>query len=415
MMMGLIGAGVSMKETEDIFTAEFISELEADYKFLHQHAETGFTLPDTVDYVRCKLENLGYKTCFCGKSGLIATIGPNPEKGAFLLRADMDALRMQEETGLSYASHNGNMHACGHDAHTAMLLGAAAWLKKHEEELTGTVKLMFQPAEETLAGAKDMIESGVLENPGVTGAMMLHVMCGVPLETGTLIVSDAGVSAPAADFFTIEIQGRGCHASMPHLGRDPLTSAAHLMVALEEIKARELELSQRAVISIGALEGANAANVIPERVILRGSLRAFDDEIRNELKKRLKEMAEGIGNVFRTPAQVAFTSGAPTLINDGRLADNCYEILSREGLREKKRADAKPVLRSRDFPAGNSGGSEDFSYVSQKVPSVMVALAAGDSREGYVYPLHHPHMRLDLHALPVGVEALCRMALYVPR
>lgn len=395
---------------EKIFSTEFAEALNEDYRFLHAHAETGFELHETVGYVRKKLEEIGLAPKACGKCGLVVTLGEhagedqataepkenNCKRGAFLLRADMDALPIREESGLSYAAKNGNMHACGHDAHTAIILGVARILKQEEKNLDRPVKLMFQPAEELLAGAKDMLEAGVLSEPGVEKALMLHVMCAVPVETGTLIVSNAGVSAPAADFYTIEIKGKGCHASMPHLGKDPLTTAAHLLVALEEIKAREIEMGKKAALTIGDLEGAKAANVIPDKILLKGSLRAFEEETRELMKKRLQEIAEGMGEIYHTPTSVEFTSGAPTLKNDEKLVALCYEALK----------GAQPVLRAQDFPAGNSGGSEDFAYVSQAVPSVMLALAAGDCREGYEHPLHHPCMKLDLRALPFGVAGV---------
>lgn len=396
---------------KEIFEEDFVKELEADYRYLHEHAETGFELNETVSYIQKRLAQAGMQPVRCGRSGLTLTLGAVKEEEknvskasqqkVLLLRADMDALPIMEESGLAFASKNGNMHACGHDAHAAMLLGTARFLKKNEDKIAKPVKLMFQPAEEVLEGAKDMLAAGVLRNPEVSAAMMLHVMCGVPIETGTLIVAEGGVSAPAAAFFRIEIEGQGCHASMPHLGKDPLTTAAHLMVALEEIKARELEYGKKAVLTIGALEGAKAANVIPDRIVLKGSLRAFDEESQKLLKKRLVEITEGMGMVFQTPAKVTFTSGAPTLRNDANLAGKCYECLQ----------EALPVLRAGDLPGGNSGGSEDFAYVSHEVPTIMVALAAGDSREGYKYPLHHPCMRLDVRALPYGVEAMCRMAM----
>ncbi len=388
---------------QEIYSKEFCNELEEDYRRLHANAEVGFELKETYQYVEKRLRDAGCEPISCGRKGLVATIGSHPEKGALLLRADMDGLTMREESGVPYASRKGTMHACGHDAHTAMLLGAVRWLKKHEAWLQGCVKVMFQPAEELLEGAADMIAAGVLHDPEVTGAMMLHVMCAVPVTTGTRVVSDAGVSAPAADFYTITINGDGCHASMPHQGKDPLTTAAHLLVALDGIKAKEIDYAKKAVLTIGALEGAGSANVIPDKIVLRGSMRAFDEEVREYMKKRLCEMAAGMGAVYATPAEVTFTGGAPTLYNDAELSMKCYEILCQS-------AKGK-TMRSSDFPGGNSGGSEDFAYVSQKVPSVMVALAAGDSRDGYEYPLHHPKMRPDLRALPYGVDAFCRMAL----
>lgn len=403
---------------------ELQSQIKADYEHLHAHAETGFDLTQTRAYVKKRLLEMGYEPKDCGKAGIVATAG-NPETGkCFLLRADMDALNIKEEAEVPYKSTNGNMHACGHDAHTAMLLGAAKIIKYHEQELGGIVKFMFQPAEEILEGAKDMITHGVLEAsankndasgntacqsrhcnmPKVEGAMMVHVMTGVPMKSGTVIVSAPGVSAPAADFFKITIKGKGCHGSTPHLGIDALTVAAHVLVALQEIQARELSVFDEAALTFGALEGANVPNAIPDTVTLKGSMRAFDEEVRNHMKKRLVEIAENVARAFRAEAVVTYTSGAPTLINDKELSEKTT-IWLKEILGEDM------VIRSQDMPGRSGGGSEDFAYVSHEVPSIMVALAAGDEREGYEHSLHHPKMRLDPKAFAYGAAALAEVAM----
>lgn len=383
---------------------ELQSQIENDYAQLHDCAEVGFDLTQTRAYVKKRLLEMGYKPMDCGKAGIVAMAG-NAETGkVFVLRADMDALHIQEEADVPYKSTNGNMHACGHDAHTAMLLGAAKLIKYHEQELGGVVKFMFQPAEEILEGARDMISSGVLEKPKVDGAMMVHVMTGVPLKAGTIVVSAPGVSAPAADFFKIEIKGKGCHGSMPHLGIDALTVAAHILVALQEIQSRELSVFDEAALTIGALEGANVPNAIPGAVSLKGSMRAFDEEVRNHMKKRLTEIAENVAKAFRAEAVVTYTSGAPTLTNDKELSEKTA-IWLKETLGEDM------VIRSQDMPGKSGGGSEDFAYVSHEVPAIMVALAAGDSREGYERPLHHPEMRLDTKAFAYGAASLAEVAM----
>jgi len=377
--------------------------LEEDYRYLHQHAEVGFALNETKAYVIKRLREMGYSPEACGKAGVVAYAGDRTSPNAFLLRADMDALLIREETELPYACPKGNMHACGHDAHTAMLLGAARLLKNREKELSGCIKFMFQPAEELLTGAKDMLEAGVLDAPDIKGAMMLHVMTGVPFPTGTLIVSSPGISAPAADFFTIHIKGKGCHGSMPHKGADPLTAAAHLIIALQEIHARELSAFDEAALTIGGVEGADSPNVIPDSVILKGSLRAYDEAVRDLLKRRLQEITRGVTGAFRTEGRVTFTSGCPTLINDAVLSDKTAEYL-----RETYGADM--VLRSGDIPGNTGGGSEDFAYISHRVPTVMAALAAGSPEEGYVHPLHHPGMQIDCRVLPYGAAAFATVA-----
>ena len=194
------------------------AQILRDRRWLHAHPGTGFNIQPTVDYVRAQLEVLGCTVHPCGKAGLYTDIGRDGRR--FLLRADMDGLPIREESGLDFAAKNGCAHACGHDFHTAMLLEAARLLKAREDELPGTVRLMFQPAEEIFEGSQDMIDHGVLRQ--VDAAMMIHVMAGVPLPAGQAIVSPAGVSAPAADYFEIRVQGVGCHGSMPSNGVDSL-------------------------------------------------------------------------------------------------------------------------------------------------------------------------------------------------
>ena len=315
-----------MMQAKDLFSeAKALQEtLLRQRRTLHSHPETGFDLAFTKEYVKKELTAMGYLPTDCGKAGLVALAGGQKPGKVFLLRADMDALPMREESGLPFAAENGSMHACGHDLHTAMLLGAARLLKAHEAEIPGTVKLMFQPAEEIFEGAQDMIKAGVLENPHVDAALMIHVMAGMPFPAGTVIVSAPGVSAPAADYFTIKVQGKGCHGSMPNTGVDPLTAAAHILIALQEIHARELALDDRAVLTIGTMNAGTAANITPDTVTVGGSLRTFDAETRSFIKERLCEIAQGTAAAFRASAEVSFGSGCPTLKNDAALSEEVF-------------------------------------------------------------------------------------------
>ncbi len=375
---------------------------------LHSVAETGFELPKTLDFVAGELRTMGIEPKHCGRAGLTALIGSG-EGECFLLRADMDALPVPEESGLPFASTNGNSHACGHDVHTAMLLGAAKLLKVHEKELKGQVKLMFQPAEETLEGAKDMIEAGVLGNPTPRGALMLHLMTASSLPCGSVVIPKGDMGAPAADYFSIEVRGKGCHGASPNTGIDPITAAAHILIALQELSARELGMNEDAVLTIGAFRGGEASNVIPDSVIMEGTLRAMEDETREYIKLRLVEIAKGIAASFRTEAKVSFGSGCPGFLMDGELLKN-LDVYARELLGEKMVFNAAHMATSggRD---GRTAGSEDFAYVSRKVPSVMLALAAGESEKGYVHPLHHPAVRFDEEAMPSGAALMAHIAL----
>lgn len=378
---------------------------------LHAHAETGFELPETIAYVEKELKTMGFVPKRCGRAGMIAELGNGNKDNIFLLRADMDALPVREQTGSSFAAENGNMHACGHDMHTAMLLGAAKLLKERENKLAGTVRLMFQPAEELLSGAKDMIENGVLESGTVTGAMMLHVMTGVEIPVGTAIVAVPGVSAPAADYFTIVVQGKGCHGSSPNLGIDPVNAAAHVVLALQEIQTRELSVVERAMLTVGSIQGGEAANVIPDCVVLKGTMRAYREDTREYLKERLVAVAEKTAEVFRASAEVTFPCGCPALKNDVALCGRVLEY-AKDLLGERRALDAGELAKGAGAGrAEKTGGSEDFAYVSEKVPSVMVALAAGTPQNGCGYPLHHPQVMFEEEAMPSGSALLAYTAL----
>ena len=371
-------------------------------RYLHTHPGTGFDIAETVAYVKQELISMGYEPKECGKAGLVALAGGKKPGKVFMIRGDMDALPIKEESDVDFSSTNGKMHACGHDMHTTMMLGAAKLLKDHEDEIEGTVKLMFQPAEEIFEGSHDMIEAGLLKNPDVDAALMIHVMAGLPVSAGTVISCDGGVSAPAADYFYIHVQGKGCHGSMPNNGVDPLTVAAHIITGLQEIQARELGLSDEAVLTIGTVQAGNAANVIPDTVEMSGTIRTYDEDTRAFLKERIAGIVFGIATAFRSTASVSFGSGCPTLLNNPDLAV-CTAKYVKELLGPTKAFTAGQLnAMSGAGKAPKSTGSEDFAYVSQEVPSIMFALAAGHPENGYCYPQHHPKAKFDESVLPSG-------------
>ena len=387
------------------------AQILAERRWLHENAETGFDLNKTHAFVKQELADMGYQPVDCGRAGIVALAGGKKPGKVFLLRADMDALPIQEESGVEFACKSGNMHACGHDLHTAMLLGAARLLKAHEAEIPGTVKLMFQPAEEIFEGSHDMIEAGLLENPKVDAALMIHVMAGMPFPAGTVIVSAPGVSAPAADYFEIKGRGKGCHGSMPNTGIDPLTAAAHILIGLQELQARELAMDDRAVLTIGTMNAGTAANVIPDSVTMGGSIRTFDEETRAMLKKRMAEIAGGIAQAFRAEADVAFGSGCPTLVNDRDLSACCETYVKELLGKGKAFSVAELNAMSGGGSSSKSAGSEDFAYVSQEVPSIMLALASGQPEKGYGYPQHHPMVKFDESVLAGGSAVYAYTAL----
>ena len=385
-------------------------KMVADRHFLHTHPETGFDLTETKAYVRQRLEEMGYEPVSCGKAGLVAIAGGKKPGKVFLIRGDMDALPIREEAEIDFPSENGKMHACGHDMHTTMLLEAARILKEHEEELEGTVKLMFQPAEEIFEGSKDMIAAGLLKNPDVDAGLMIHVMAGMPFPNGTAVVSDGGVSAPAADYFTIKIQGKGCHGSMPNNGVDPINVAAHVVITLQEIHARELSLMDEAVLTIGTIHAGNAGNAIPDTAELCGTIRTYDEEVRNQIKTRMTEIVSHVAAAFRAEAVVEFGSGCPTLVNDAELS-NCTVKYIQElnGLRMAFTAGQLATMSG--GAASKSSGSEDFAYVSHEIPTIMLAMAAGNPENGCCYPQHHPKVKFDEDALPYGASIYAYVAM----
>lgn len=384
---------------------EIQEELVAYRRWLHAHAEVGFQLTQTKQYVWDALKRMGIVPVDCGKAGLIAVLGKKNSGKTILLRADMDALPIPEESGEEFVCPNGTMHACGHDLHTAMLLGAAKLLKNHESELNGCVKLMFQPAEEVFEGAKDMIANGVLEDPKPDAAIMIHVTAAVPMPSGMVIICPPGVSAPAADYFTIRVQGKGCHGSAPHNGIDALTAASHILLALQEIHARELPASEEAVLTIGTFQGGTAPNVIADTAELSGTIRTYSEETRSYLKERMETISSAVAQAYRASATVEFGSGCPTLVNDKKLGRTLYTCLTQSH-------GANMVLNAADLGTSmRGGGSEDFAYVSQEIPSVMLALAAGRAEDGYRYPQHHPKVRFDESVLSAGTAAFVSSAL----
>lgn len=366
-------------------------KLVEDRRYLHKNPGIGFEINETYEYVKQRLVEMGYSPLACGRKGLIATVGNKGGK-VFLIRADMDGLKIQEETDVEYKSLNGNMHGCGHDMHTAMLLGAAKILKEYEQDINGTIKLMFQPAEELLEGSKDMIEAGILKKPKVDAGLMIHVMTAVDLETGQVIVAPPGVSAPSADFFSINIQGKGAHGANPSDGVDPINIASHIIIALQEINARELGFGDKTTITIGQIISGDSHNAIPDTAMLRGSIRTFNENTRNFVKQRLEEIAKSVANTFRGSANIEFTSGCPVLVNDVELVSKAKEFIDElPGVEEV-------IVKEQE----GSGASEDFSYISQQIDTVMIAIAAGSKKKGYNYGLHHPKAEFDEEALPIG-------------
>ena len=368
---------------------------------LHQIAEVGFDLVQTREFIRKTLQEIGCEYQTCGRAGIEVTLGQG--KDCVLLRADCDGLPIAEKTGLSYACKRGNMHACGHDMHAAMLLGAIRLLK--DRKLPCKVKCLFQPAEEILEGAEDCIKAGILK--GVSSAVSLHVMTDVPLLSGTIVVPSGGVGAPAADYFKVKVYGKSCHGSAPQNGVDAISVLCQILFALQEITAREISVTDHSVLTVGKMTGGTAGNAIADYAEGEGTLRSFDEDTRAFIKKRIEEISTHIAKAFRAKAKVEFYGGCPALVNDKGLSQQMYKCA-------KKHFNANTVLLSEEIGGGatrKSGGSEDFAYFSVKVPSLLLALSAGETQKGYEYPLHHPKVTFDENVLYIGSSLYALFAL----
>ena len=369
--------------------------LVADRRHLHANPEVGDELPKTVAYVKKRLEAMGYEPQDLAKSGVVALAGGKKSGKTFLLRADMDALPMEEKTGLPFAATNGWCHSCGHDLHTAMLLGAAALLKEMEDELQGTVKLMFQPAEEKLTGARDMVAAGLLENPKVDAAFGMHVGADQPIG---VFGYNTTYQYASSDSFQIDIQGKGAHGAMPHLGVDPINVACHIHIALQEIVAREVSAYETLVVTVGQVAAGNAVNIIPDTARMLGTIRAYNASVRELAVRRVVEISENVAKAFGATAVTTYTGSAPSMLCD----KNVVELM----LRLLKGAD----MEGAQFNERKTMGSEDFAFVSDKVPSAFLSLGAANKDPGKRVGFHNPTIEFDEDAMPFGAAIYAAMA-----
>jgi hippurate hydrolase len=360
-------------------------ELLNHYKFLHQNPEIGFDLNVTYQYVFNELIKLGYTPVPCGKCGLYIDIGNNKNK-IVLLRADMDALKIIEDTNLPYKSNNSSMHACGHDMHTTMLLGAAKLLKNFEFD--GCIRLMFQPAEEIISGCKEMIENGVLKN--VHKALMLHVMPNTLYPTGTVIVPDSGIITPSCDNFQIKLFGKSAHGGFPHLGIDIFTVSSLICLGIQNIKNSELTLEDKVVISLGEITAGNTYNVIPDTLYIKGMIRTFNNEVRKFIKYRIEEIIRCICKAYNVKYKFIIDQSVCPFNNNENLRNEILDVF-----------DNKNVIYEK-IKTTSSGGAEDFAEVSKLIPTNMLMLCAGKKDDGYCYNIHHPKTIFDTNALKYG-------------
>ena len=366
------------------------TEITADRRVLHQNPEAGPHLPETAAYVKRRLEEMGYAPRDLA-GGVTADITGADTGRCILLRADMDALRIREETGLEFRSENGNMHACGHDCHTAMLLGAAQLLRQHQEELQGTVRLVFQPDEEGFTGAKSMLVAGILkEIPTPKAALALHVNSGTP---SGMVLCGRGTFMAGCTLFRVSVRGTGCHGAMPETGVDPINIAAHIYLSLQELTAREISAKEPAVVTVGRFQGGQAPNIIPEEAVLEGTIRTFDRELSARIMERIRVIAENTAAAFRGSAHLEEIASAPPLVNDPALMDRVAGWA--EELAGKERV----------YRLDQGGmGSEDFASFTYELPCAYLLLGAGTPQEDprYGKPMHNEAVVFNEDVLPTG-------------
>ena len=375
---------------------ELKDETIANRRHIHKNAETGLDLPKTKAYVMEKLTEYGLEPKDCGY-GVTATLGKGGK--VLLLRADMDALPMPEESGEEFACPTGKeAHTCGHDFHAAMLLTAAKMLKEKEDTLEGTIKFMFQPAEETFEGSKNMIENGILENPPVDAALAYHVSPG-KMPIGLFMYNDKDTMMYSVDGFKITIHGKGSHGAYPHVGVDPINIGVHIHLALQELIARESDPTHSCVLTIGQFAGGTAANIIPETVVLQGTIRTNKPEARELLVRRMKEVAEKTAAVYNGTVDIEMISEVPPLICNPKLTDEVVGYMQELGI---------PGLTP--YPGISASASEDFAVIAEKVPSTFMYLSAGYLDERGQYPAHHPKAQFNEDVCPIGAACLAHCA-----
>lgn len=362
---------------------------------LHMNPETMFEEVKTAALVAEWLEKFGYPVKKgIAQTGVVGLLKGNQGK-TIALRADMDALPMEEANSVPYASKvKGKMHACGHDAHVAILLGAARFFSDRKDKVKGNVKFIFQPGEEGGAGAKKMMDEGILENPRVEAIFGLHVYPDMP--TGKMgIYEREGLAA--TDRFKIQITGKGGHGAYPHLAKDPILAAGYLITQVHSIVSRSLDPLDSGVISVCQVNGGTAFNIIPDQVELSGTIRSLTPQVQKELHSRLEQVCRGVAQSFGLQCRLYLDSNSPALINDPRLARFVAEIASQTVGKENVEF-MKPVM-----------GGEDFSFFLEKVPGCYFRLGCGNRAKGIIQPLHNSRFDIDEDALALGVEMFVRI------
>lgn len=375
---------------------EILPGVIADRRYLHQHPELAFEEYETASFVEARLRALGVEDIRTGvgRTGVTGLIrgtaeGPGQDK-VVMLRADMDALPIEEENEVDYKSMvSGKMHACGHDAHTAMLLGSARVLMGLRDQFAGTVKLLFQPAEEVPpGGAIAMIEDGALEDPHVDAVFGLHVAAELP--AGQIGVR-TGVASAGSDRFRITIKGKGGHAARPNVAIDPVVVGAHIVTALQSLVSRETDPTKAAVVTVGSIVSGEAYNVIPDTAVIKGTVRTLDPDVRELMATRLPEVARGVGEAMRAEIDVWYFQGYPSMVNDAEMT------------RIVREAAASVVGEENVVETPVGMGGEDFARFLELRPGSFFRVGTQNADRNIVFGHHHPRFDIEEEGMAAGI------------
>lgn len=390
---------MDLKNKIHSLSGDYLKEIIQIRRHLHAHPELSFQEYETSKFIAGQLDRMGvkYRTGIV-KTGIEVILeGKNPGKSVKLLRADIDALPITEDNSTTYCSQNsGIMHACGHDVHTASLLGAIKILDQTKEQWEGTLKCIFQPGEEKLpGGASLMIKEGILENPRPTEAYGQHVFPELPAGK---VGFKEGMYMASADEVYITVKGKGGHAAIPHLNIDPVLIASHIIVGLQQIVSRNTNPEIPCVLSFGKITGMGATNVIPNEVNIEGTFRTMNEEWRFDAHKRLKKMAEQIAQSMGGSCDLEVKVGYPFLINDQKLTETSKE----------KARDYLGKENVVDLPIRMTG--EDFAYFSQAMPGCFYRLGTASPNGGLDAPVHNSRFDIDEEALRTGMGLMAWLA-----
>ena len=386
-----------MSTATSSFTAAEVEEMVATRRDLHAHPELAFEEVRTSALVAERLRAIGLEPrAGVGKTGVLATVRGATAGKTVLLRADMDALPIQEENSVPYRSQTpGKMHACGHDCHTSILLGVARRLARERERMRGAVRLVFQPAEEVGGGAEAMIQDGALESPKPDAAFGIHVW--QDLDLGKIGVTPGPMMA-AVDEFAVTVSGKGAHAAMPHLGTDPVVCLAHVVTALQTIASRNVSPLEAVVVSVTQLRAGTAFNIIPESAWLNGTVRVFDEAVWAGLPEQFERIVRGVCDAFDCRAEVRYQRSNRPTVNDPAMA-------------AVARAAAVEVVGEANVVDDvRTMGGEDFSAFLHRVPGCFIAVGSRNREKGLTWDPHHPRFDVDEASLEIGAEILVRAA-----